>query len=229
MSTHKLTKKELKHDGFVEGTEKGLEFMQKHGMAIGLAALAVVVLVVGGTYLQRSKASAANEASYLLYTGEGLLMSGNLNGAQASLQECVDRFGDTEFGRLARVGLARTHLAAGANSDVVAAVDLWLNDVPADHPTARALRIARAAALSALDRHADAAAAFGELAANPQNDAELFDLTVRQAEALRRGGQAGEALRILEALDARRAKGDVVAPPTVDLRTKIEILRAIAS
>lgn len=229
LSTHKLTKKELKHDGFVEGTEKGLEFLQKHGMMIGIAALAVVVLIVGGTYMQKSKTASANQASYLLYQGEGLLASGNLAGAQAPLQECIDRYGDSEFGRLARVGLAKAYLAAGANEDVIASVDLWLADVPDTHPADRALRVAKATALSSLDRHADAAAAFGELAASATTDAELFELTIRQSESLRHGNQAAEALRVLEALDARRAMGEVTAPPTTDLRTRLEVLRAVVS
>ncbi len=229
LSTHKLTKKELKHDGFVEGTEKGLEFLQKHGMALGLAALAIVVVIVGGTYLQKSKASSTNQASYLLYQGEGLLASGNLEGAQAPLQECINRYGDTEFGRLARVSLAKAYLAGGANDDVVASVDLWLKDVPDDHPADRSLRVAKATALSSLRRYPDAAAAFGELAASAPTDAEVFEMTIRQAESLRQGGQAADALRLLEALDGRRARGEIKAPPTTDLRSKLEVLRAIVS
>jgi tetratricopeptide (TPR) repeat protein len=229
LATHKLTKKELKHDGFVEGTEKGLEFLQKHGLVIGVAALAVVVLIVGGTYVQKSKAASASQASYLLYRGEGLLASGNLDAAQAPLQECVDRYGDSEFGRLARVSLAKAYLAAGANEDVIASVDLWLADVPDTHPVDRSLRVARATALSALGRHADAAGAFGELAATATTDTELFELTVRQSESLRHGGQSAEALRVLEALDARRARGEVTAPSTTDLRSRLEVLRALVS
>ncbi len=229
MSTHKLTKKELKHDGFVEGTEKGLEFLQKHGMFLGLAILAVVVIIVGGTYLQKSKASSTTQASYLLYRGEGLLASGNLEGAQAPLQECIDRYGDTEFGRLARVSMAKAYLAAGANDDVVASVDLWLKDVPDDHPADRSLRLAKATALSSLQRHAEAAAAFGELAAAASSVGEVFEFTIRQSESLRQGGQAAEALRVLESLDARRAKGEITAPPSSDLRSRLEVLRAIVS
>jgi tetratricopeptide (TPR) repeat protein len=229
LSTHKLTKKDLKHDGFVEGTEKGLEFLQKHGMAIGLVAVAVVVIIVGGTYLQKSKASSASQASYLLYQGEGLLASGNLQGAQAPLQECIDRYGDTEFGRLARVGLAKAYLAGGANEDVVTSVDLWLKDVPADHPVNRSLRIARATALSSLHRYDEAATAFGELAASATDDADIFDMTIRQADCLRQAGKVAEALRLLEALDDRRARGEIKAPPTSDLRTRLEVLRAVAS
>jgi hypothetical protein len=229
LATHKLTKKELKHDGFVEGTEKGLEFLQKHGMTFGLIAVAVVVVIVGGSYMQKSKASSTNQASYLLYQGEGMLTNGNLEGARAPLQECIDRYGDTEYGRLARVGLAKAYLAAGANEDAVASVDLWLKDVPESHPANRSLRIARATALSSLAKHAEAAAAFGELAASAKTDAEVFDLTFRQADNLRLGGQPAEALRVLEALDARRAKGEIKAPPTADIRSRLEVLRAIVS
>jgi predicted negative regulator of RcsB-dependent stress response len=228
LTTHKLTKKELKHDGFVEGAEKGLEFLQKHGLVIGLAAVAVVVVVVGGAYMQKSKASSANQASYLLYQGEGLLASGNLEGAQAPLQECIDRYGDSEFGRLARVGLAKAYLAGGANEDVVASVDLWLKDVPDDHPVDRSLRIAKATALGALGRHDEAAAAYGELAASATKDAEIFELTIRQADNLRLGGKTAEALAVLEALDGRRARGEIKAPASTDLNSKLEVLRALA-
>ncbi len=229
LTTHKLTKKEIKHDGFVEGTEKGLEFLQKHGMSMGIAAVAIVVIIVGGAYMQKSKASSSNQASYLLYQGEGLLGSGNLDGAQAPLQECIDRYGDTEYGRLARVSLAKAYLAGGANADVLASVDLWLKDVPDDHPADRSLRIARATALSALNRHAEAAAAYGELAASATTDAEIFEFTIKQSDSLRVGGQPAEALRLLEALDARRARGEIKAPPTSDLRSKLEVLRALVS
>jgi hypothetical protein len=229
LSTHKLTKKEMKHDGFVEGTELGLEFMQKHGMAIGLAVVVLIVIIVGGSYLQKSKAASANQASYLLYKGEGLLASGNLDGAQAPLQECIDRYGDTDFGRLARVSLAKAYLASGANNDVVTSVDLWLKDVPGTHPAARSLRIAKATALSGLARYADAAVAFGELAASATSDPEIFELTIRQAENLRQGGQPAEALRLLEALDGRRARGEITAPTNNDLRSRLEVLRALVS
>jgi tetratricopeptide (TPR) repeat protein len=219
----------MKHDGFVEGTEKGLEFLQKHGMAIGLAIVALIVIIVGGAYMQKSKAASTNQASYLLYRGEGLLTSGNLDGAQAPLQECIDRYGDTEFGRLARVSLAKAYLAGGANNDVVTSVDLWLKDVPGGHPANRSLRIAKTTALSGLGRYADAAAAFGELAASATDDAQVFELTIRQSENLRQGGQPAEALRVLEALDGRRARGEIKAPTNNDLRSRLEVLRSLVS
>jgi predicted negative regulator of RcsB-dependent stress response len=229
LSTHKLTKKELKHDSFVESTEKGLELVQKHGKTVGLVAAAVVILIVGGSYMQKSKVSSTNQASYLLYQGEGMLSNGNLEGARVPLQECIDRYGDTEFGRLARVGLAKAYLAAGANDDAVASVDLWLKDVPESNPANRALKVARATALSSLARHADAATAFGELAASATAPAEVFDFTIRQADNLRLGGQPAEALKVLEALDGRRARGEITAPAATDLRSRLEVLRAIVS
>ena len=52
MPPHKLTRKELRQDGFVAWTGRAVDFLQDHYLKLAIGVLAVVV-VVGGTSLYR--------------------------------------------------------------------------------------------------------------------------------------------------------------------------------
>ncbi len=227
MAAQKLTKKDMKHDGFIDSTERGLEFLQHNAMPLGIGLLVIVALIVGVTYMKQAKAHSRDRASYLLYQGETLLSNGEAELAQSPLQECVERYGGTTFGRFARVGLAKSLLAQGSYEAALANADAALGEVPAGSPAARGLKQARAAAFASLGRYDEAASAYGELIPDARNDAETYDLSVRQAECLKAAGKLQDAVMVLEDLDAKVVRGDLEGVSKTDLDTRLAMMRAL--
>lgn len=229
MAAHKLTKKDLKHDGFLDRTEQALEFAQKNATALGIGLLVVVVLIVGFVYVRNSRAAARVQAGVLFHQGENLLAEGQYQTAMIPLQEAVDQYGGTDFGKYARVSLARAMLAVGDDEAALADIERWQQDVPAEHPASRGLKTARAAALANLDRYGDAAAVYDELAATAPSGQERYDMRLRQADCLRRGGQPREALAVLESLQTAVQTREIEVSNVAGLENQITLVRALAS
>lgn len=226
MSAQKFTKKELKQDSFVTGTEKALEYLQKNATAVGIVLLVVVVLLVGGTYLKRSRTATAAEASYLLYQGQSLLSQGDYELAMASLQDCIDKHGNSEYGRLARVGMVQAMLGLRDVDGALARIDQYAADVPSGDPAAADLSLLRATALADAGRFAEAAEVLGGLIAVDLPDAVYYDRSVRRAEWLQAAGQHDAALNLLTELKQAVAAGELEIPGA-DLDNRLEVARAL--
>lgn len=227
MPAHKLSRKELRRDGFVNWTERTLEYLQENLVTAAIIAGVVVVLVVGASYLRSSRAQARQTASALLYQGQSLLASGSYEAARGRLQECVDRFGDGEYGEQARLSLAEAQMGLGENElalQTLGEVPTTLR--PADDLYSAYLTL-QATAEANLGRYDAAAERYSEALAGNLLPVQRYDLTLRRAEALHRAGRTADGLAVLEDLQ-RSIDTKELDLPARDLANRIEVYRALA-
>jgi predicted negative regulator of RcsB-dependent stress response len=225
---HKFTKKDLKQDSFVNNTEKVLEFLQRNATAVGGGLLVLIVLLVGGSYLQQSREASRIEASYMLYQGQSFLSQGDFEAAIPPLQDCVEQHGGTEFGRYARPALVNAMLGAGQAEIALQEAERFASELPADHPAATELALVRANALADAGRYAEAAAAMGELIGDDLEDTVYVQRVLRQAEWLRVGGDLAGAEAALQGLHDRIAAGEITTSGLGrEVERQLEMVRAL--
>jgi tetratricopeptide (TPR) repeat protein len=224
----KFTRKNLKHDSFVEHTGELAAFLQEHFMKIGIGILVVVVVLVGISFYNQGRVKSSNSAAYLLYQGQSLLARGAYGAAQERLLQCTDRFGGTEFGKRAYLDLAHSLIAMGDPQSALATIEEGLGKVPARGELHDALLLFRATALSDLGRPAEAEAIYRQLLAANPSDVVRVDLTYRLSDCLRDAGRTREAVTVLEELRDAHARGEVDLVQR-ELETRIFTMRALAS
>ena len=227
MAAQKLTKKDLKQDSFVDWAEKALEFLQANATGVGVALLVLVVVLVGGSYLRKQQSAARTEASYILYQGQMLLGQGDYTLALGPLQECVEQYGGTEFGKYARLSLVQAHAGLGDAAGALAKIDEYLDEIDAGHPVHADLQVLRAYVLADVGEFAEAAAALAALTSTDLADDVYYERIVRQAEWLNSAGQPGQALVLLEGLESAAAAGELEVFAQ-DLENRLEIARVRA-
>ena len=226
MAAQKFTKKDLKKDSFVTSTEKALEFFQRNATATGIVLLAVVVLLVGGSYVRKGQQAARVEASYMLYQGQMLLGEGQYELAMAPLQDCIDKHGGSEFGKFARLSLVQAMLGNGEAEAALARIEEYSAELSSNHPAGRHLALVRAHALADAGQYAEAADAIAATITDQLPDPDIFERTVRQATWLQKAGRGAEAVTVLETLRDRAAAGDVQIFGN-ELETRIAAARAL--
>ncbi len=228
MAAHKFTKQQLKQDSFVDTTRRLMDYGQRHATVIGIVLVAVIVLLVGGTYLETSRENAAREASALLYEGQVLLAQGDHVGAMGPLQDCIDLHGGTEFAPTARVSLIQAHLRVGDAQTALALVDEFKNEVPAGAPAHEDLAVLGAHAVAGTGDFKAAADALAATIDEETADQIRYQRRVTQTEWLQAAGLHGEAVRVLEELDAAVKSGDLDAMVGNDLANRLGVARALA-
>jgi predicted negative regulator of RcsB-dependent stress response len=224
---HKLTRKELKKDSFVDLTGRGVEFLQEHYLKLGIAILAVVVVILGISIYNQGQARAKESASYLLYQGQSLLNRGAYVPAQERLQECIDRFGGTEAGKQARLDLAHVLMALGENEAALATIREGLSAVSAEDPLYRELEKFRAAALMNLSQFSEAGVIYRDMLAQEPSDQERYEISMRYVDCLKMEQRYQEGIELLEALKTDVENG-LISVPTRDLESRLQLLRALS-
>lgn len=227
MAAQKFTRKDLKHDSFVSGTEQALEFLQKHATVVGGALVVIVVLLVGWSYVSKGKAASQAEASFMLYQGQMYVGESDYDMAMVPLRACIEQHGDTDYGRYARVSMIQAMLGDGDAEGALQNIDQYLGEIPAGHVAHDDLLLLRAYALADAGRYGDAADAMAGLISGDLADGVYYDRTVRRAEWLRLAGRGAEAVTALEALKADAAAGKLEVA-AADLDRRIDVARATA-
>jgi len=228
VSTHKLTRKELKHDAFTEWTGNATEFLQEHYLRVGVGLLVVIAAIVGVNLYQRGQDRAAKQAAYLLFQGESLIGRGEFAAAVQPLKEVGDRFGGSRFAGQARFDLAQAQAGLGDNQAALATLEQAAAGARGDAALQRAVLQSKAAVLIALQRPQDAEAACRALLARQDvTPRERYDATLLFADVLRASGRLGDAVQTLTALQQEINSGKLAVPPR-DLETRIQLLKALA-
>jgi predicted negative regulator of RcsB-dependent stress response len=226
--THKLTRKELKHDSFMEGTARATDFLQVNYARVGIGLLVVVAIVFGVRFMQQGQARSAQKASYLLYRGESLLQRGAFAEAKQPLQELRDSFGGSKFAAQGSFDLAQAQAALGENDTALATIDKALSDSGGDAGLKTALRMLKGSVLGSLKRFPEAQTTVRDLLQTPGLGArERYDGTLLLADLLRLDGKPGAAADLLTTLQKEIDSGtlDIEAR---DLENRIQLLKALA-
>lgn len=224
----KFTRKDLKHDSFVDWTGTATAFLQEHFMKLGIGVVAIAVVLLGISFYNHGKARAHDTAAYMLFQGQSLLSRGAYAAAQERFIECTDRFGGTDFGKRAYLDLANTMIALGDPQSALNTVDEGEAKVPPKSRIYRSMQISRAAALCDLERYSDAEAVYRGLLSGKLNDVERVDTTYRLADCLRLDGKPADAVKVLEDLEASYERGDIQLVQR-DLENRIFTMRALAA
>lgn len=228
MPTHKLTRKELKHDSFMEGTARATDFLQANYARIGIGLLVVIAVIFGVRFMLQGQARSAQKASYLLYRGESLLQRGAFAEAKQPLQELRDRFGGSKFAAQGAFDLAQAQAALGEHDAALATIDKALSGSSADAALKNAHRLLKASVLGSLRRFPEAQTAVRDLLQTPGLGArERYDGTLLLADLLRLEGKPGEAAAVLAALLKEIDSGALDIEPR-DLESRIQLLKALA-
>lgn len=228
MPTHKLTRKELKHDSFMEGTARATDFLQANYARVGSGLLIVIALVFGVRFMQQGQARAAQKASFLLFQGESLLQRGAFVQAKGPLQQLRDDFGGSKFGPQGGFDLAQAQTALGENDAALATIDKVLAGGVKDASLKTALGMLRGSVLGSLKRFPEAQAAVNDVLKTPGLDArDRYDGTLLLADLYREAGKPGQAADVLTALkkDIDSGNLDIEAG---DLDSRIQLLKALA-
>ncbi len=226
MAAQKFTRKELKQDAFVTRTQQTVDFIQKNATAVGVGLLVLVVVLVGGSYVRQGQNAARVEASYLLYHGQNLLGQGAYDLAIAPLQECIDRHGQTDFGRFARVGMVSALLGLGEVDNALARIDLYRTELKVGHPARQDLDRVYAYALADAGRHEEAAAALAQLPTAGLADVAVYERQLQQSRWLQTAGNHADAVRLLEDLQRRVLAGELEIPAS-DIEQRLATARAL--
>jgi len=228
VTAQKITRKQLKQDGFLNWTERNLERLQEHYIKIGIVFLVVVVVLVGASYLRSSRAKAGIQASSLLYMGQSMLSGGSYEAARSRLQECVDRFGGNECGKLAHISLAEAQIALGENELALTTYDSAEQVFGAERPEQIAIMAGRAGALSNLELHEEASAQIREiLARDDLYPVRRYELYLLLAESERLAGNPAAGLAAIEELKGMIDAGELDVMPR-DLDVRLEYFRSLS-
>jgi len=227
LPTHKLTRKELKKDSFVDWTGRSFEFLQEHYLKIGIAILAIVVVILGVGIYNKGQTQAKQSASYLLYQGQSLLNRGAYMPARERLQECIDRFGGTQAGKQARLDLGHAFMALGENEAALATIMDGLNTVSVNDPLHRELEKFQAAAFMNLSQYTEAIAIYRDLLVKDPSDQERYEMSMRLADCLKMEGRYQEGIELLEALQTDVENG-MISVSYRELESRLHLFRALS-
>ncbi|MDH3524459.1 MAG: tetratricopeptide repeat protein [Acidobacteriota bacterium] len=121
---HRLTRQEIKRDEVMEGLSRAVEFLRRHGRALGIGLLAVVV-VIAGLAIWRV-VSAGREERANLALAEALsgvtAADGELGAAREALEGVAERYGSTGPGAVAAAYLGTI---AAREADYETARSYW--------------------------------------------------------------------------------------------------------
>ncbi|MFH1844242.1 MAG: tetratricopeptide repeat protein [bacterium] len=227
MTAHKLTRKELKQDSFVQWTSRAVDFIQDNYLRLAIGAVAVVVLIVAVSFFTRGQVQARESAAALLFQGQQLLGQGEYGAAEQRLQECRESYGGTMFGKQACLDLAQALMIQGQDARALDIITEGLQDAGSDLDTARALNKMKASCLMNLQQYDGAISLYRDLLAGATVDNERFDLVKRLASSLKLTGQLPAAISVLEELQRDVDLGEVKLLQTRELETMIHTYRAL--
>jgi tetratricopeptide (TPR) repeat protein len=177
--------------------------------------------------MSKNQEASRVEASYMLYQGQMMLSQGDYDLALVPLQDCVDRHGNSEFGKIARVSLVQALAAAGDADGALAQADQYLAELGPSEPAHADLALMRAYILADAGRYAEAAEALAAQTSTDLPDLEYYSRTVRRAEWLSAAGQQAAARDLLEELKRAGDAGEVTVQAN-DLDNRLEVARALS-
>lgn len=228
MATHKLSRKELKHDSFLDWIANSTEWLQKNYVKVAVGLLVLIAAIIGIRMALAAQVKARHRAMQEMFAAESLLLRGDFAGARTLLTEIRDRFGDSALGRQAAQDLAQAQLALGENDAALATLDQTLAKVPRNDPMWRVLLGLKANALDALRRPDESHAIYRDLLASQDlTPQERYATTMAFAGSLELAQKRQEAIDLLTRLQAAINTGELKVTDRAH-EAKLRLLQALA-
>jgi predicted negative regulator of RcsB-dependent stress response len=193
--THPITNESIRDEPKVEGF---MDWFHVNQRWVGVGAVVVLVAILGGWYVTRSKTLKNENADKQLLLAKQSVASGNTPLAESDLQKVADRFNGTPAG--AEAGLMLGQIKLDKADYQGAATYLQQLADKLDGPNAAAARGLLGDALSQLGKPAEAAAAYERAASETTMPNEKVLLLAKAGHAYLTAGKSPEARKIWEAL-----------------------------
>jgi tetratricopeptide (TPR) repeat protein len=196
----KLTKRQIKEDPLVTAAFRGTQVWEEHGNRILVVLGAVVLLVLLGFFIARTRAQAEQRASADLFRAELSVGSNDYATAVQMLKEIVDGSPGTKAAREAMLYLGDAYMGQGKPAEAVNWYRKGLAKAGKDVLAKTAAYHGLAAALEDRGDFAQAAANYDELAKLGANDNEKARAMLAQARCLSKAGQTQKAIAVYTAV-----------------------------
>jgi tetratricopeptide (TPR) repeat protein len=189
----RLTKRQIKQDPLMEWTARIEEFASANlrRILIGVGAVALVIALV--FVLRGARRDAELQASALLAQAQFQLWTGSPAQAAQLAQQVVDHSSGTRSGRVAHLVRGDALLQTGDSEGALAAYRTFLAREKRDPVLRLSARRGIAVSLENLAQHAEAAAAYEELAREAQDAAPITQDLMAAARCLERAGEVARA------------------------------------
>jgi len=160
----KITKRDIKEDKFTTFVFRAKEYVTERWSYFAAGAVAVIVIVVGMTYLQ-SRSSSQDEAAVEIYNRAlGELRNGNYQLAIVDFKTVSDDYGSSHYAGLAAFNLGNAYFGARNFAEAQKAFQTYLDNYSGDKYYVTSAMAGIAASLSGLGEYKAAADKYRETA-----------------------------------------------------------------
>jgi predicted negative regulator of RcsB-dependent stress response len=202
-----------------DSTESITDWLRQYGRLLGLALIAVAVVVAGTLLVRSANEKKGASASRALADAQRSVASGNLPLASADLQKVIAQYGSTPAGTEARLLLAQVHFQQNKVAEGMKVLD----EVGGGGVLAASVHALRAAGLEQSGKPAEAAAEYLKAADAAQLSTEKESYRSDAARAYAAANRKEEALKIWQEMasnpssplnaEARLRVGELSATP----------------
>jgi predicted negative regulator of RcsB-dependent stress response len=119
LSKHRLTKKELKEDAFVNFFINSWEYIKTHQNHFFIGLIAIIVIIAGFMWYSNSQQASKLESSMRFAEAISFYNSGDMASSQEIFNILKSRYGSTMEGVFARYFLGKCAMAQGNNMDAI--------------------------------------------------------------------------------------------------------------
>ncbi len=179
----RITKKQLKHDAFIETTSTATKFIEDHANKVLIGVLAVVVVIVVIMMIGRSRRATETVAAGELATATQTMNAGMHAQAADQLQGIIDRYAGTRSAAAATCYLGAIDFQMGLYDEALVHFEDYLSRHTGNHNLDRTALEGKA---SVLEQHRDftgAATVYEDLADDASREsgsrARYFTAAVR--------------------------------------------------
>jgi len=217
----RLSRKEIREDPFLTAVVEGWEWIRDHQNSVFVVLIVVLVLVLGGFWLNGSRKGARMEAVGQFAEGLSSYRGGDLSTADDIFALVVERYGGFREGAWSHYFIGSIALLQGRNDDAIEAFDRYL-DESRKYPFYRdAAKAGKATALENERRYEEAAELYLALATRPETNGFMNGLYLERA---------AENFELAQRIDKAIATYEQLLDETSgvekrDIETKLEILR----
>lgn len=199
MSRKRLSKKQLRHDRFVEQTFDIAHWMESHRRHV-LMGLAGVVVLIGAFFVYRQASESSDEAAASAYLmARQAYLAGNYPLGASDLEGFLASHGDSRYAEDAKIFLADAYYQSEQYTTAIEVLTGFLN-VHGRSPLAMNARRLLAASYQANGQVAEAATTYREAIERSDIPSTRVELQLELARVLEADGQRAEAADAYQAV-----------------------------
>ena len=215
-SGRKLTKKDLKEDKLVQYAYKAEHFFQENRNRVVGTIGVVIVLILGGLFLQRTMSESRYEESFDLTLAKMAYGQQKLPEAKAGFENVLGKYSG-EVAAEAKLYLSRISFDQGNFAEAEAGFKDYLQNYDGDRFTDCAAEAGLAASQEALGNPAEAAASYEAIAKKYSSLPYAPDALSEAARIYLSLNQEDDARRVLQSLIDRYPESTLVSKARQDL------------